>query len=114
MLEIGERPWGIYYVLADEPNYKLKRIVVNPGQKLSYQYHHKRQEFWTIIEGTAVVVLDGEEIPLSYGESILVPQGVKHRIMNLTEKPVVFIEVQTGTYFGEDDIVRLEDEYDRN
>ena len=113
MLEIGERPWGTYYVLADEPNYKLKRIVVNPGQKLSYQYHYKRQEYWTIIEGNATVILDEKEIALGYGESIFIPQGSKHRIMNLTDQPVVFIEVQTGTYFGEDDIVRLDDEYDR-
>lgn len=114
MLEVGERPWGTYYVLADEPHYKLKRIIVNPGGKLSYQFHYKRQEQWTIIEGQATIVLDGEEIALSYGQSIFIPLGAKHRIMNLTDKPVVFIEVQTGTYFGEDDIVRLEDEYDRN
>ena len=113
MLEIDERPWGKYFVLADESNYKLKRIEVNPGQKLSYQYHHKRQEQWTIIEGDATVILDDKELHLSYGESISIPLGSKHRMMNLTEKPVVFIEVQTGTYFGEDDIVRLEDEYDR-
>ena len=113
MLEIGERPWGKYFVLADEPHYKLKRIEVNPGQKLSYQFHYKRQEQWTIIEGNATIVLDGEEIPLAYGQSIFIPLGAKHRIMNLSDKPVVFIEVQTGTYFGEDDIVRLEDEYDR-
>lgn len=113
MLEIGERPWGTYFVLADEPNYKLKRIVVNPGQKLSYQFHYKRQEYWTIIEGNAVVILDEKEIALGYGESIFIPQGAKHRIMNLTDQPVVFIEVQTGTYFGEDDIVRLDDEYER-
>jgi len=114
MLEIGERPWGKYYVLEDEPTYKLKRIEVDPGQKLSYQFHHHRQEFWTIIQGNAVVILDEKEIALSYGQSIFIPQGSKHRIMNLTDKPVVFIEVQTGTYFGEDDIVRLEDEYDRS
>lgn len=114
MLEIGERPWGTYFVLADEPHYKLKRIVVNPGAKLSYQFHHHRQEFWTIIEGSAVVILDEKEIHLSYGNSIFIPLGAKHRIMNLTDKPVVFIEVQTGTYFGEDDIVRLEDEYERS
>nr|WP_314495313.1 phosphomannose isomerase type II C-terminal cupin domain [uncultured Chryseobacterium sp.] len=113
MLEIGERPWGKYYVLADEPHYKLKRIEVDPGQKLSYQYHNKRQEQWTVIEGDATVVLNGDEIKLSYGESISIPLGEKHRMMNLSNKPVVFIEVQTGTYFGEDDIVRLEDEYDR-
>ena len=113
MLEVGERPWGKYFVLADDPHYKLKRIEVNPGQRLSYQFHHHRQEFWTIIEGNAVIILDEKEIKLSYGESIFIPQGAKHRIMNLTDQPLTLIEVQTGTYFGEDDIVRLEDEYDR-
>ncbi|AZI67423.1 cupin domain-containing protein [Kaistella daneshvariae] len=113
MLEIGERPWGKYFVLVDEPHYKLKRIEVLPGHRLSYQFHHKRQEYWTIVEGAATVILDDEEISLSYGQSIFIPQGAKHRIMNLSEKPVVFIEVQTGTYFGEDDIVRLQDDYER-
>ncbi|WP_262150888.1 phosphomannose isomerase type II C-terminal cupin domain [Chryseobacterium foetidum] len=114
MLEIGERPWGTYYVLADEVNYKLKRIVVNPGKRLSYQYHYKRQEQWTVIEGDATVVLDDKEINLKYGESIFIPLGAKHRMMNLSDQPVVFIEVQTGTYFGEDDIVRIEDDYNRS
>ncbi len=114
MLEIGERPWGKYFVLADEPNYKLKRIEVNPGQRLSYQYHYKRQEQWTIIAGEATIVLNDKEIVLQYGESVFIPQGAKHRIMNLTDQPVVFIEVQTGTYFGEDDIVRLQDDYARD
>ncbi|MFC6269337.1 phosphomannose isomerase type II C-terminal cupin domain [Frigoriflavimonas asaccharolytica] len=113
MLEIGERPWGKYFVLADEPHYKLKRIEVNPGQRLSYQYHHHRQENWTIIEGSATVILNDEEIKLSYGESIFIAQGAKHRIMNLTDFPLIFIEVQTGKYFGEDDIVRLQDDFER-
>lgn len=113
MLEIGERPWGKYYVLADEANYKLKRIEVEPGQRLSYQYHHKRQEQWTVIEGEATVVLDGTDHTVKYGESIYIPLGAKHRIENRTDKKVVFIEVQTGTYFGEDDIVRVEDDYNR-
>lgn len=113
MLEIGERPWGKYYVLADEPNYKLKRIEVNPGQRLSYQYHHKRQEQWTVVEGEATVVLDGVDNVVKYGESIFIPLEAKHRIENRTDKMVVFIEVQTGTYFGEDDIVRVEDDYNR-
>lgn len=113
MLEIGERPWGKYYVLADEPNYKLKRIEVNPGQRLSYQYHHKRQEQWTVVEGEATVVLDGVDNVVKYGESIFIPLGAKHRIENRTDKMLVFIEVQTGTYFGEDDIVRVEDDYNR-
>jgi mannose-6-phosphate isomerase len=73
---------------------KLKRIV-DPGQKLSYQYHHKRQEQWTVIEGDVTVVLDNKKIKLVYGESIVL--GIKYRIMNLSENLVVFIEVQTGT-----------------
>ncbi|HCN11962.1 MAG TPA: mannose-6-phosphate isomerase [Chryseobacterium sp.] len=113
MLEIGERPWGKYFVLEDEPNYKLKRIEVNPGHRLSYQYHHHRQEFWTIVEGEAVVVLDEVEHVLKYGESIFIPLGAKHRIENRGSKLLVFVEVQTGAYFGEDDIVRIEDDYSR-
>lgn len=113
MLEIGDRPWGKYYVLADEPQYKLKRIEVNPGHRLSYQFHHHRQEYWTIIEGEAVVILDGKEITVKYGESIHIPLGAKHRIENRSSELVIFIEVQTGSYFGEDDIVRLQDDYRR-
>lgn len=114
MLEIGERPWGKYFVLEDEPNYKLKRIEVNPGHRLSYQYHHHRQEFWTIVEGEAVVVLDEVEYVLKYGESIFIPLGAKHRIENRGSELLVFVEVQTGTYFGEDDIVRIEDDFGRS
>jgi mannose-6-phosphate isomerase len=114
MLEIGERPWGKYFVLEDEPNYKLKRIEVNPGHRLSYQYHHHRQEFWTIVEGEAVVVLDEVEHVLKYGESIFIPLGAKHRIENRGTEILVFVEVQTGTYFGEDDIVRIEDDFGRS
>ena len=113
MLEIGERPWGKYYVLEDEENYKLKRIEVNAGHRLSYQYHHHRQEFWTVVQGEAVVVLDGVEHVVKYGESIFIPLGAKHRIENRSAELLVFIEVQTGTYFGEDDIIRLEDDYAR-
>ncbi|WP_027376755.1 phosphomannose isomerase type II C-terminal cupin domain [Kaistella palustris] len=113
MLEIGERPWGKYYVLEDEPHFKVKRIEVNPGQRLSYQFHHKRQEQWTVISGEVTVILNDEKKVLQYGESLSIPRGAKHRLMNLTTKPAAIIEVQTGTYFGEDDIVRLEDDYDR-
>ena len=94
-MEIGNRPWGSYYVLEDTDFYKLKRIEVNPGQRLSYQFHHQRQEQWTIIEGDATIILDDNEIKLSYGESVFIPQGAKHRIMNLTEKPVIFGIVTT-------------------
>ena len=113
MLEVGDRPWGKYYVLADEPHYKLKRIEVEPGHKLSYQYHHHRQEYWTIVQGEAIVTLDDREHSLTYGESIAIPQGARHRIKNSGKELLIFVEVQTGTYFGEDDIVRLEDDYKR-
>ena len=113
MLEIGERPWGKYYVLEDEENHKLKRTEVNAAHRLSYQYHHHRQEFWTVVQGEAVVVLDGVEHVVKYGESIFIPLGAKHRIENRSSELLVFIEVQTGTYFGEDDIVRIEDDYSR-
>ncbi len=113
MLEIGERPWGKYFVIEDEAHYKLKRIEVNPGQRLSYQFHHHRQEFWTIVEGEAVVTLDDKEFDLKYGESIFIPLGSKHRIENRGSELLVLVEVQTGTYFGEDDIVRLQDDYKR-
>lgn len=114
MPEIGERPWGKYFVLADEPNFKLKRIEVLPGQRLSYQYHFKRQEAWTIVQGTAKITLDGVDTIYKYGETALIPLSAKHRIENIGEDLLVFVEVQTGTYFGEDDIVRIEDDYQRS
>ena len=112
-LEIEHRPWGKYEVLLDTSTVKVKRITVSPQQRLSYQYHHKRQEQWTVVEGTLSIVLDSVLIEKEPGESISIPLGTHHRASNQTEKEVVFIEVQTGTYFGEDDIVRLEDDYKR-
>ena len=91
----------------------LKRIEVDPGGRLSYQYHYKRSEAWTIVDGIGTITLDGEVKDYKAGETILIPQGVKHRIENKGQEKVVFIEVQTGTYFGEDDIVRIEDDYNR-
>ena len=112
-IEREERPWGRFYVLHDERFYKLKRIEVDPKGRLSYQYHLKRSEAWTIVEGTGTITLDGVVNEYVTGETIIIPQGVKHRIENKGIKKVVFIEVQTGSYFGEDDIVRLEDDYNR-
>lgn len=112
-IDSEERPWGRFHVIHDESNYKLKRIEVDPGGRLSYQYHHKRSETWTIIEGKAIITLDGKEKEYSEGQSIIIPQGVKHRIQNKTNYKIIFIEVQTGTYFGEDDIVRIQDDYNR-
>ena len=111
--ESEERPWGRFFVLNDEPTYKLKRLEVDPGGRLSYQYHQKRSEAWTIVEGTGTITLDGVIKDYKVGQTILIPQGVKHRIENKGKEKVVFIEVQTGTYFGEDDIVRIEDDYNR-
>lgn len=111
--EKEERPWGKFFVLHDENSYKLKRIEVNPGGRLSYQFHHKRSEAWTIVEGTGTITLDGIVKQYKKGDTILIPQGVKHRIENKGKEKVIFIEVQTGSYFGEDDIVRIEDDYNR-
>tara|TARA_Y100000385_G_C13096842_1_gene641873 strand:+ start:1595 stop:1945 length:351 start_codon:yes stop_codon:yes gene_type:complete len=112
-IEKEERPWGRFFVLHDEPNYKLKRIEVDPGGRLSYQYHIKRSEAWTIVEGVGTVTLDGAKHNYSKGETIIIPRGSKHRMENNLEQKLIFIEVQTGTYFGEDDIVRIEDDYNR-
>lgn len=107
------RPWGYYQVLSDEPDHKVKRIVVYPGQRLSLQRHHRRMEHWHIIQGCAFVTVNKSEIPVCAGESIDIPQGAWHRIKNSGQHNVVFIEVQRGEYFGEDDIERLEDDYGR-
>ena len=107
------RPWGRFFVLHDEKSYKIKRIEVDPGCRLSYQYHHKRSETWIIVEGIATVTIDDLVGDYKSGDTVLIPKRAKHRIENKGKKKVVFIEVQTGSYFGEDDIVRLEDDYNR-
>ena len=112
-IEKEERPWGRFFVLHDELNYKLKRIEVDPGGRLSYQYHHKRSESWTIVEGIGTITINEKTLDYNIGQTIVIPQGTKHRIENNTQNKVVFIEVQTGSYFGEDDIVRIEDDYNR-
>jgi mannose-6-phosphate isomerase len=107
------RPWGGFLVLEDLPTHKVKRIWVHPGQRLSYQKHFRRSEHWVIVEGKAKVTLDEEEILLGEGESVNIPLEAAHRIENAGEAQLTFIEVQHGDYFGEDDIVRLEDDYGR-
>ena len=112
--EYSERPWGNYTVLSDDASdHKVKRIVVHPGKRLSYQRHSKRAEHWFIVSGTALVTLDGTVTEVHAGESIDIPMEGAHRIANEGTTDVVFIEVQHGTYFGEDDIVRIEDDYGR-
>lgn len=107
------RPWGRWEVLLEEPAYKVKRIVVRPGKRLSYQKHAFRQEHWTVAQGRARVTLDGRTVPLSPGGTIKIPKGALHRAANPGRRDLVFIEVQLGSYFGEDDIVRVEDDYGR-
>ena len=107
------RPWGKYEVLADKKDFKGKVITVDPGQQLSYQSHQKRSEHWVVISGTAEVVLDDKVNKLGAGDYIFIPQGGKHRMRNPGTEPLVFVEVQTGSYFGEDDIERYEDDYNR-
>lgn len=111
---IETRPWGTYEVLLDAENVKVKRIIVNPNQRLSYQYHHKRQEHWTVVEGELTIILNEYDYLRLPGEFIHIPLGAHHRAWNKADLPVTFIEVQSGTYFGEDDIVRLEDDYSRD
>ena len=112
-LEHDERPWGSYTVLADESDHKVKRLVVEPGQRLSYQKHAKRAEHWFVVRGSGHVTLDGDDLPVGPGTAVDVPQGAAHRITNDGDEPLVFVEVQHGESFAEDDIVRLEDDYGR-
>ncbi len=107
------RPWGGFSVLEDRPTHKVKRIWVHPGQRLSYQKRFRRSEHWIIVEGRARITVDGKEILLGPGESVEIPLEAAHRIENIGDTEITFIEVQTGDYFGEDDIVRLEDDYGR-
>lgn len=107
------RPWGGYIVLADEPDHKVKRIVVYPGRRLSMQRHRLRAEHWYVVAGRAVVTRNGEEMDLAASQAVDIPRGAWHRIMNPGRENLVFIEVQTGDYFGEDDIERREDDYGR-
>ena len=108
------RPWGEYLVLEDDAaDHKVKRITVTPHKRLSYQSHAKRAEHWFVVSGTAIVTLNDTEHEVLPGSAIDIPLGTKHRVENRGTEPLVFIEVQYGTYFGEDDIVRFEDDYGR-
>ncbi len=109
-----QRPWGSFTILDEAENYKVKRIEVFPGKRLSYQRHQKRAEHWFVVRGTAKVTLNGNEILVKTGEAIDISVGMAHRVENpLDAEKLVFIETQTGTYFGEDDIERLEDDFGR-
>ena len=112
-LEIDHRPWGYYEVLSDQPDHKVKRITVYSGKRLSLQRHQHRSEHWHIVKGNAVMTLDDDDILMQSGESIDIPCGSKHRITNRGGENLVFIEIQRGDYFGEDDIERFEDDFGR-
>jgi len=109
----AERPWGSWHVLDTGEGYKVKRIEVLPGQRLSYQTHTHRSEHWLVVSGTATCVVDGRTVVVGPGEHLDVASGSAHRIGNRGSVLLVVIEVQRGPYTGEDDIVRLEDDYDR-
>ena len=108
------RPWGSYDSVENGSNYQVKRITVNPSAKLSLQRHQFRAEHWVVVEGTATVYLDGVEHTLTTNESIYIPKMAVHSLANHTQKPLHLIEVQSGSYLGEDDIERLEDIYGRS
>jgi mannose-6-phosphate isomerase-like protein (cupin superfamily) len=112
--EHSERPWGSYTVLTEGDSFKVKTLEVHPGQRLSYQKHARRAEHWFIVTGEGIVTLDGVDVPVHRGSTVDVGQGVAHRMHNTGTRPLVFVEVQHGDYFGEDDIVRLEDDYGRS
>jgi mannose-6-phosphate isomerase len=107
------RPWGRYEILARGGAYQVKRITVNPGQRLSYQRHARRAEHWYVVGGSGVVTLDGHDRDVEAGSTVDVPVGTAHRIRCASDGPLVFIEVQRGSYVGEDDIERLADDYGR-
>nr|WP_122013292.1 mannose-1-phosphate guanylyltransferase/mannose-6-phosphate isomerase [Maliibacterium massiliense] len=107
------RPWGSYTILEEGPAYKMKRLTVLPGKKLSYQMHYHRSEHWIVVSGTATVTLDDEQMLVRSGESIFIEMGAKHRLANDGRLLLQVIEVQSGTYFGEDDIVRFNDDFGR-
>jgi mannose-6-phosphate isomerase len=111
--KFDRRPWGTFTVLDEGAGFKVKRIEVLPGKRLSYQKHAQRAEHWVVVQGTAKVTLDDEEIKVSAGQAIDIGVGSAHRVENAYTELLVFIEVQRGAYLGEDDIVRLQDDFGR-
>jgi mannose-6-phosphate isomerase len=108
-----QRPWGTFTVLDEADGFKVKRIEVLPGKRLSYQKHAQRAEHWVVVAGKAKVTLDDRDIIVNPGEAIDIAIGAAHRVENPGDETLVFIEVQRGGYLGEDDIVRLQDDFGR-
>jgi mannose-6-phosphate isomerase-like protein (cupin superfamily) len=112
-IALVERPWGWYETVSEAPGHKIKRIGVLPGQQISLQQHRQRAEHWVVVKGTARVTLDDQCFDLTLGQYCDIAIGQVHRLTNLTTEPVEIVEVQFGDYLGEDDIVRLSDDYGR-
>jgi mannose-6-phosphate isomerase len=112
-IEFETRPWGSFSTLEEGPGYKVKRLVVQPGQRLSLQKHRRRAEHWIVVSGAATIVRGDHSLTLGRKECTVIPQQTWHRIENHGRQPVVIIEVQHGRYLGEDDIVRKQDDYGR-
>lgn len=112
-LDSEQRPWGAWHVIDVNDGYKIKRIHVKAGCRLSYQTHEHRSEHWVVVSGSATCTIDDQTLVVGPGESVDVPVGAKHRLANDGDEELVIVEVQRGAYTGEDDIVRLEDDYGR-
>ena len=108
-----ERPWGSFKILDEKKQYKVKELIVNPGARLSLQSHKKREETWVVLEGEATVTINEDIFTKIKNETIHIPQGAKHRLENKHDSILKIIEIQTGTYFGEDDIIRYDDDFGR-
>ncbi|WP_295953801.1 phosphomannose isomerase type II C-terminal cupin domain [Rhodoferax sp.] len=112
-IERTERPWGWYETMFEAPGHKIKRIGVHPGQQLSLQKHHQRAEHWVVVVGTAIITVGDKVLEMTLGQHVDIAIGEVHRLANKTTGPVEIMEVQFGDYLGEDDIVRLQDDYGR-
>jgi mannose-6-phosphate isomerase-like protein (cupin superfamily) len=108
-----DRPWGWFEILFEEAQLKIKRIMVKPGKRLSLQSHERRAENWVIVQGQALFTLDDSTFKLGPRQGVFIPEKARHRIENTGHESLVFIEVQTGDYLGEDDITRFQDDFDR-
>jgi len=113
MGKITKCPWGSFEVLSEAPDHKVKRIIVEPGGVLSLQRHKQRSEHWFVVSGKGVAIVDGKKKSLCAGSSIDIPKAAKHCVQNSSDENLIIIEVQTGEYFGDDDIERFEDKYGR-
>ncbi len=112
-MQENQRPWGRYEILFREPGLQIKRIEIHPGLRFSLQKHQKRSERWVLVSGVGLATIGSKEVPVKKGSFLEIPIGEIHRLKNTGKTPLVFIEIQFGDYLGEDDIVRLEDDFGR-